>query len=146
MRKSKYLDRFKRLWSEDTSLFILHDNRLLVEILPKEELKSKGGLILAAPKADHRSATEENQHQLAIVLYVGSGTIDDKGSVIAPSYSPGNLILVSPFSLRPYTSFPMLNEYTANDIALTRDVDVHCSFRSEEDYLKACAILNGAGV
>lgn len=143
MRKSKYLERFKRLWTEDTSLFVLHDNRLLVEVLPKEELKSKGGLILAAPKGDHRSATEENQHQLAIVLYVGAGCEDDKGNVLRPNYRPGNLILVSPFSLRPYTSFPMLAEYTANEIALTRDVDVHCSFRDEADYQKAYDILNG---
>lgn len=142
MRKSKYLDRFKTLWFEDNSLFVLHDNRLLVEILPKEELRSKGGLILAAPKNDHRSATEENQHQLAVVLYVGSGVEDDKGNIVRPNYRPGNLILVSPFSLRPYTSFPMLSEYTANEIALTRDVDVHCSFKDEEDYLKACEILN----
>lgn len=142
MKKSKYLGRFQALWTGAPELFTLHDNRLLVEILPKDELKSKGGLILTPSRSDHRSVTEENQHQLAVILYVGAGFLNEKNEVVRPNYQPGNLVLVSPYSLKPYTSFPMLAEYTANELALTRDIDVHCSFKNEDEYLKACQILN----
>jgi len=139
--KSKYLERFLRL-DEDPSLFVVHGSRLIVEVLPKEELVSKGGIVLATQPNDFRSSTEENKHVLAVVLAVGVGYTDETGSLIKSSLVPGNVVLVNPFSLRRYSSFPMLQEYTAQDIAMTSDSEINCSFESIEAYQRATKLLN----
>lgn len=137
--ESKYLNRFKRV---DRTDFPLRGNRILVEVLPKEELKSAGGLIMNSVSSDHRTSTNENRADLAIVLACGDGYIDDDGTEVPMDLQPGNVILVSRMGLRLYSDFPGLQEYTKETIALSRDTEVHCAWPSIDAYVAYRSKLN----
>ena len=130
--ESKYLQRFSKLASGQLPL---RGNRLLVEVLPKEEIKSKGGLILNAASSSHKTTTEQNRAKLAIVLASGNGYYDEEGGEDVPlDVQPGAVILVSEMGLKYYSEFPGIQEYTGEIIALTRDSEVHASWPSVEEY------------
>jgi co-chaperonin GroES (HSP10) len=114
---------------------------MLVEVLPKPEIKSAGGLIVSSGN-DIRSSTKENQADLALVLAVGAGYVDEDGNTVDVDLQPGSVILVSRMGLRLYSQFPGLSEYTAESIALTRETEVHCAWPSIEDYLAYQTKLN----
>jgi co-chaperonin GroES (HSP10) len=140
--QSIYLERFKRL-KESGALFHLHGNRLIVEVLPKEELK-KGSLIIASDMKNLKSSTEENRAQLAVVLAVGNGYFDEAtGKVEALPYEQGEVILVSPFGLKYYSQFPGIVDFTDQKIALTRESEIHMSWNDFKAFEKYKAALNG---
>jgi co-chaperonin GroES (HSP10) len=142
MLESKYLNRFKKLRECGTGEYTLIGNRLLVEVLPKEELKSAGGLVIATT-LNQKSDTTANQATLAIVLLVGEGYYDEDGNDAPMPFEVGNIVLVSDMGLKKYTSFPGMAAYTENSIALTRDSEVHLKFPSVEAYEKVKELLNG---
>lgn len=140
--QSIYLERFRRL-KDSGALFLLHGNRLIVEVLPKEELK-KGSIVIASDIKNIKSSTEENRAQLAVVLAVGSGYFDEATGNIEPlPYSQGELILVSPYGLKMYSQFPGITDFTDQKIALTRESEVHMSWKDFAAYEKYKAALNG---
>ena len=138
--ESKYLKQFKKLSASGKGP-ILHGDRLIVEVLPKDELK-KGGIIIAADLKDHRSMTQENRAQLCMILMTGAGYEDEDGETQELPYKPGEIILVSDLSLKPYTQFPGLVDFTPNDIALSRTTEIHMSWDSIEHYEEYKAALN----
>lgn len=130
--ESKYLGRFSRLTHEQLPL---RGNRLLVEVLPKEEIKTAGGLFIQSSMADHKSTTEQNRAKLAVVLATGPGYYNDEtGEDVELDIKPGSVILVSEMGLKYYSHFPGLVEYTGETLALTRDSEVHISWPSLEAY------------
>lgn len=131
--QSKYLAAFKRLKETANDHFILNSDRMVVEILPKEELKM-GSIVIASSLKDARNSTEENRAVLAVVLLVGDGYEDDDGNDVPVKYQPGEIIMLPYNSLRPYTQFPMLIGYTANEIAQTREGEVVMSWHNFESY------------
>lgn len=136
--KSKYLKQFESA----SGSIRLRGNRILVEVLPPEELKSAGGLLLAAPDSDHRSSLENNRASLAIVLVTGEG-YDDDGTDVPLDIKPGNVVLINAYGLRPYTNFPALSNYKRDEIALLRDSDVNCVWESVEAFQIYAEKLNG---
>lgn len=138
--ESKYLARFQKISSAD---FPLRGNRLLVEVLPKEELKSQSGLYMSASASDHRTSTNENRADLALVLATGNGYYDEETEEnVDLDIKVGSVILVSRMGLRLYSDFPGIAEYTKETIALTRDSEVHCSWPSIEAYIEYRNKLN----
>lgn len=138
--QSKYLARFTRL---EKGMLPLRGNRLVVEVLPKEELRSKGGLIIGSD-VKYKGSAQDFQPTLAVVLATGPGYFDDEtGADIEMDVVPGNLILVSDMGLKYYSQFPGLDEYTSNTIAITRDSEIHAMWNSIEAYLAYAAVLNG---
>lgn len=140
--ESKYLARFARLKSEGAAFFTLPGNRMLVEILPKEELKTRGGLIMATDMRDHRNHTEENRAIVGIVVLNGSGYVDDDGNTVEIEYTEGSVVLLSSLGIRYYSQFPGLTEYTESSLGMTRDSEVQMSFPSLEAFEKAKELLN----
>jgi co-chaperonin GroES (HSP10) len=126
--QSKYLETFKKI---ATSPF--RGNRVVVEVLPKEELKSAGGIILPAAKT-HRNTAEDDRAELALVLLPGSGYAADDGTDVPLDLAPGNVILVSKLAFKYYSEFPGLANYTENAIALIRETEVHAKWDSIEAY------------
>lgn len=140
--ESKYLNRFTKLVRDGKDLVQLRGDRVLVEVLPKEELKSAGGLYMATSDS-HRTDTKENQATLALVLMTGEGYYDEStGDDLPLGVKPGDVVLLADMGLKRYTTFPGLTEYTANTIALTRDSEIHMIFRGAEAYEKAKGLLN----
>lgn len=129
--QSKYLSQFDRVKND----YKLQGNRLLVEQLPKEEIKSAGGLILAATQSDHRSTLDQNRACLAIVLAVGKGYYSEEtGEDVAIGIEVGNIVLISTYGLRSYSTFPGVVDYVHDTVALIRDSDVTQVWTSFEDY------------
>lgn len=133
MVESKYLGKFTR----DGAAIKLRGNRLLVELVPKEELKTKGGLVIAQSLSDHKSTTEMSRADVAIVLAVGEGYYDDEsGADVSMDIKVGNVVLLSRFGLRTYSSFPGIQGMTPDTMALCRDNDVHAVWANIEEFDK----------
>ncbi len=141
--QSKYLEQFKRLRETANDSFVLNGDRMIVEVLEKEELKTAGGLHIASSLKDHKSSTEENRSVMAVVLLVGEGHVDEDGNDVPVKYQPGELIMLPDASMRKYTQFSGLVAYAKNEIALTRESEVHISWPSFEAYEAYKAALNG---
>lgn len=140
MLASNYLEKFKRL-QDHKALFELRGDRLLIEVLPKEELTTASGLFIATD-INQRSATKDNQATLGVVLLVGEGFYDDETKVSVPlDVKPGNIILLSGMGLKYYSSFPGIQGYVPNTIALTRDSEVHMVIPDAETYEKYKEVL-----
>jgi co-chaperonin GroES (HSP10) len=130
--QSKYLAQFQRLVEKGSDTFTLNGDRILVEVLPKEELKI--GSIIMAPNKDHRNQTEESRACLVLVLLIGEGYVDDDGKDIPLMYKPGEILLVPEPSIRFFSQFPGLPNYTSNAIGLMREGDAHMSWDNFEQY------------
>jgi len=139
--ESKYLSQFEKV-----SAFRLRGNRLLVEPLPKEEIKSAGGLLLSAGSADHRSTLDQNRACLAVILSVGEGYYDDDTNNDVPlDVEAGNIILVSAYGLRTYSTFPGVVNYKQDGIALIRDSDINAVWKDMSEYKQfAEQLVSGA--
>ena len=132
--ESKYLERFKRL-TEVPDSYCLRGDRIVVEMLPKEEIKSKGGIILQSDPNQVRGETAaQGQPTLCVVLACGSGYTDDDGNDVALDYEPGAVVLVSELGLKKYSTFPGMNDYNQGTIALTRESEVHMFWPSIAAY------------
>ncbi len=137
--ESKYLHRFSKVTQE---IFPLRGSRILVELLPKEELKTAGGLVIASSLNDHRTSTDVNKALLGVVLAVGNGYVDDEGNESAVEVKPGYVVMLSQFGVRPYSHFPGVAEYTSESIALTRESEIHCAWPSMDAYQEYRKALN----
>lgn len=141
MLKSEYLERFKRL-KEANASFLLHGDRLIVEVLPKEEIKM-GLITIAVDPKSIKNQTTQHLPTLVVVLQAGEGYEDEDGNDVPMPYSQGEVLLVSEPGLRPYSQFPGISELVSNKIALTRESEVHMSWPSIEAYEAYKAALNG---
>jgi co-chaperonin GroES (HSP10) len=140
--ESKYLARFEKLRGNE-SLYRLNGGRLLVEILPKPEVKTQGGLIMAAPKEFARGTTFESQSGIVgVVLLAGDGYVDSDGTSYALDTKPGTVVLLNDFSVRTLSVFPGLMEYLAGSIAIVDETSVQLQWPSLEAYKQFEKILN----
>jgi co-chaperonin GroES (HSP10) len=142
MIESKYLAQFKRLDEVKKDIgFRLNGGRLLVEILPKKEFKSAGGLILASP--DSYKGTAETQRALVgIILMTGEGYVDVDGNEIPTEAKVGSIVVLNEFGIKYYSSFPGIEEFTRNTLAMTSESEVQMSFDNIEQYQKYEEVLN----
>lgn len=140
--ESKYLEQFKRL-SESPACPGLYGDRLLIEVLKKEELKTESGLILET-NAEYHSETESNRETMGVVLMVGEGAYDpDAGVEVELDYKVGNVVLVSPYALTFYTKFPgLVGSFELNTVALVRHTGVHMRWESFLHYEEYKKVLN----
>jgi co-chaperonin GroES (HSP10) len=137
--ESKYLERFKKL---PAGTLPLRGDRILIELLPKEEIKSAGGLIIASSLSDHKSLTEMHRGELAIVLATGSGYFDEDGNDVEIDVKPGAVIMVARTSLDFYSKFPGLADFSSQVIAMTREGSIIAAWNNIEDYLNYQRTLN----
>jgi co-chaperonin GroES (HSP10) len=145
MLESRYLTQFQRLQTDGAELFQLRGNRLLVEILPEEEIKTESGLIMAKGIKHARGGSiEEHKATIALVVYVGKGYFDDDtGEDVAMDVKPGDIILLSPMGLKFYSTFPGLKGFTQNTLAMTTDDNIHAIIPGLVALDKVKGLLNG---
>jgi co-chaperonin GroES (HSP10) len=135
--ESKYLNRFKNVEGK----FKLNGSRLLVEVLPKREIKSAGGLVLSSPET-HKATADSYRAVLATVLMLGEGYINDDNEDVPMETKVGDIILINEFGMRYYSEFPGLTEYTRNTLAVTNESEIQLRFKGISDYEKFEALLN----
>lgn len=140
--ESKYLSIFKRVSAEAPETYRLNGARMLVEIFPKEEVKSRGGLIITAPKEVVQGSVENMRGMLGIVLLTGPGYYNENGETIPLDVTPGTVVLLNEFSTRIFSTFPGLSDYSGNAIGMCDESAVQMQWGSIEDYLKYSKVLN----
>jgi len=133
----RYTKQFDRL--SKTTLFKLRGPTLLVEVLPKEEIKTSGGIYIGKT-ATQRATAEDFRRGLGIVLLQGEGYTDGscmditKGMIVQLPYNPMYL-----------SEFPGLVDYTQNTLALINEGDVLFAYKSYADYVTAKELLAWRG-
>ncbi len=143
MLKSEYLERFKKLEGVTKDVFTLEGDRMLVEIMPKEELKSAGGLIIASDATRYRTDTTANRPLIVVVLTTGPGDYDpDSGEYNEVEYKPGNVLFISDMSIKYLSDFPGIGA-TGQKLGIVRPTETHISWPSFEAYEKFRNTLNG---
>ena len=91
--QTKYLEQFKKL---EGTKYKLAGGRMLVEVLPKAEMKTAGGLIMAAPSS-HKGTADLQRALLGVVLMLGEGYVDDDGKDIEMDVKVGNVVVLNEF-------------------------------------------------
>jgi co-chaperonin GroES (HSP10) len=143
--ESKYLNFFNKLRSVLPGFYQLFGSRILVEVLPEEELKTAGGLIVAK-SSSHRTDTEENKFTAAVVIAVGRGYFDDEtGDDVPLDVKPGQVIEVVRTGLRRYSTHPILgSQYTSGELAILNESHVNGLLaNSVEEYAEALKAIDG---
>lgn len=138
--ESKYLKQFERLNKEMRDAFSLTGGNVVIEKLPSIEMKTAGGLIVAKPDSFKANA-HDTKTDVAIVLLVGDGYVDEEGNDIKSSLSPGEIVMVPTYA-QWFSTFPGLASYTSNTIALIHEKDVKFKFASMKAFDKCSQVLN----
>ena len=138
MRESKYLAQFKRV---EDSKYKLAGGRMLVEILPKKEMKTTGGLIMAAP-LQHKGTADTQRAVVGVVLMTGEGYVDDDNKDVPMEVKVGSIVVLNEFGLKYYSEFPGITSYTENKLALTAESEIQMKFDSFEDLAEFEKLLN----
>lgn len=135
--ESKYAAKFTRLSSEGKNLFRFAGPHLLVEVLPKPEIKSRGGIVLTN-NVSQKAQASDFQRALGLVLMRGEGYTD--GSIM--DIQVGEVVLM-PYSPLYLSDFPGLAEYTQNTLAIISESDVLFSYKTLIAATAAAGLLNG---
>lgn len=140
---SKYLEQFKRLENKK-DVYRLNGGRVLIEVLPRPEVKSSGGIVLAAPSGFVKGSTFETQTgTVGIVLLTGEGYIDSDGTPYEIDLKIGSIVMVNDFGIKTLSMFPGLEQYTAQSLAVIDETTVQMTWPSIEAFDEYSKILNG---
>lgn len=142
--ESKYLEKFKKLQTEEAkTLYRLQGARVLLEVLPPKEIKTASGIVLSAPRDHIKATAESQQHLLAIVLLTGPGYIDSDNNPIEMDVKVGNVVMVNELGIKYFSTFPGVDNYTKNTLALTSENDIQMIFYDITKYQQYESLLNG---
>jgi co-chaperonin GroES (HSP10) len=141
---SKYLEAFRQLSAEFPD-FLLQGDRLLVEEIRPEEIKTQSGIVMASSVdgfGRNKDGLEANRAIFARVLAAGPGFLDN-GDAIKCEVAAGDVVMVSPNSILWFSTF--LNNIATLDVrlGLTREQDVHLHFRGDGTYDAVRGYLKG---
>lgn len=134
---SKYLSAFKQLAAEHSDKFIIQGDRLLVEEIKTEEIKTAGGIVMASTVDGYgrnKDGIEANRAIFARVLAAGPGFEDADGAQVDTEVKAGDVVMVSPNSILWFSTF--VNSVATLDVrlGLTREQDVHLHFKGQSAY------------
>lgn len=130
--ESKYLDHFKKA-ADSKHKYIMRGNRVLVEILPKEEIKSKGGIIIQS--SDRQiGAMDEYRSELGVVLDVGDGYVDDDGERVMCKVKPGYVVIMPEMGTQYKSTWPGIEGAIPTFLGLVPDSSLGVYWESIEDF------------
>lgn len=144
LKTSRYLDAFKAMDEQCKDSFTLYGDAILVEEIPDEELKSKGGIIIAT-SSNHRltDGVEANKPTFVRVLQVGAGFEKDEGELVPVDANPGDIILVGKLSVMWFSAFGnILTHNGSGRLGLTIESEIKMRFKGHEGYEKVFKCLN----
>ena len=123
---------------------MLRGSTIIVEILPDEEIKTAGGLIISAP-TDHTRGNSVNAHKLQTgrVLMTGPGYWSDElADYEALEVSPGSIVILPQYATEYVSTFPGIQRPTENKLGLVKMDSILAYYPSEEAYNLAKSKLN----
>jgi co-chaperonin GroES (HSP10) len=144
MEKSKYLKAFEGAAKEVSDTFELIGDFLIVEEIKDDEMKSKGGIIIASGTQSQVNGLAADKPTFARVLMVGAGFYDDtKDNADVPvSVLPGDIILVGRHSIKKFSVFGKLMSYGETDLGLTKESEIQLRFKGEEGFERFFRYVN----
>lgn len=119
--------------------FQLRGSAILAELLPEQELKTKGGLIIATD-SDQRKGNSVNAHKLeiAVVLDTGPGDYDpDTRSYDPLDIKPGNVLILNQYAHQPVSKLPGITIPLSNKLVLVPPTGVLAIYPDMAAYQKA---------
>lgn len=124
-------------------VFVLRGSTIIVEILDDEELKTKGGLIIATDSKQTRGdSVSAHRLQVGRVLMTGPGYDGDDGEVIPLEVKPGAMVVLPQLSTTHLSMFPGIQRPTGNKLALVKEDNILCYYPTAEAYDLAKKKLN----
>lgn len=124
--------------------FVLRGSTLLVEIQEMEEIRTKGGIVLAT-HSDHAKGNSVAAHkvEVGVVLMAGEGYWnDDTGKLEPLDCQPGAVVMLPQYSTQAMSHFPGISRPTGNKLALVKMDQVLAYYPSKEAYELAKSKLN----
>ncbi len=141
-KKSSWLKPFQELTKEGKELYTLIGSALLVEKMPEDEIKSKGGIVVATPD-NYRETMGDSRPIWVRVLAVGEGYYDD-GNHIPIEAKAGDICLVGPVSCQWFSAFGGLPGYSPGEIGISREEEIRLRFSGDDGKAKAIELLGRA--
>lgn len=154
MKEESFEKEFEKLRSMGEKTFVLRGSTLIVELFPKQELKTAGGLIIHTPD-DHvgGKSIEAHRAEVGIVRMSGQGywvDADDSmkpGAITYGHYEklecqPGAIVVLPKYSLQLMSTFPGIERPINQKLCLVKMDQVLAYYPSLEAYETAKAELN----
>jgi co-chaperonin GroES (HSP10) len=125
--ESKYLKRFQECKIKPRLL----GDRMMCEVLPKAELKTKGGLIIAE-NSERRTSTSDNRMMFSVIVAVGEYAYDDDMNRISFPYKVGQVVQTSKYGGLFLSEYPGLGT-TGESLMISRVGEIHQVWESIEE-------------
>ncbi len=136
MERPVYLGAFQ----ETKNNFKLFGSKLLVERMEAGELKSKGGLILAAP-THAKSSIKSMEPLICLVLAAGEGYTADDGTNVPLTVKPGNVIITNANGVSFFSTIPGVPTLSQMKVGITTESDAQMVFESIEQFEAYVSVL-----
>lgn len=148
MSQDSFRKEFETLRELGQSTFVLRGSTMIVELLPREEIKTSGGIIIASDSNQRLNSVENHRVDVARVLMTGPGYYVEEDSENSGGYEPleigpGAIILLPQYSAQLLSHFPGIARPTKDKLALVKFDQVLAYYPSEEAYELAKSKLNG---
>lgn len=128
----QFENEFKRLRDLGPDVFTLRGPTILVEMIPPEEMKTQGGLIIVGKD---RSDVVTHKLEHGVVLMVGQGTWDDeKREYVSLDVKPGQVVVMPQFSQQVISTWPGLQRPLQNKLALVSAGSILGTYSSQEAF------------
>ena len=156
-----FSDDFAKLRSMGEQTFVLRGSSLIVEILPREEMKTAGGLVIATD-TKHVGGQSVTAHAVEVgkVLMAGQGywsgngpfVFDEEEGVAGPTgqyepleCQPGAIVLLPQYSIQLMSHFPGIQRPTGNKLAMIKMDQILAYYPTQQAYEAAKKELNHHG-
>lgn len=135
---------FDKLQELGEGTFVLRGSTIVVEILDDEELKTKGGIIIATDSRQVKgNSIEQNKLQVGRILMVGQGYWNDETQTReALEATPGAVVILPQYGSQVISMFPGIQRPTGSKLCLIKMDQVLAYYPSAEAYERAKSSLN----
>lgn len=141
-----HLPAFKKLSEDCADHFELVGDCLIVEEIPHEEQKTKGGVYIPTSKRIGQvDGLEANRPTFVRVLAVGNGYYDPKDERDIPlEVEVGDIILVGRMGIKWFSTFGPIVSSGEAQVGLTRESEIQLRFKGQHGYNACFAALKHA--
>lgn len=145
---------FQTLRELGKETFVLRGSTIIVYELPEEEMKTKGGLIIATDKRQlGGQSVEAHKLKVAKVLMTGPGywtepewmpdSLQHMGGGYTPlDVKPGAIVILPQYSTSTISIFPGISKTTQNMLHMVKEDAILAYYPTEEAYELAKSKLN----
>ncbi len=143
MPSKSYLKAFQALADQCSGLYKLTGENIIVEEIPKEEMKTASGLVIASSmNARQLDTVEDNRPLLVRVLLIGEGYYDTDGKDVPLDVEVGDICLVGKLGVKWMSSiFDVFIQEGATKVGLSKESEIQFNYGSQEALDKCKQVL-----